>query len=227
MITLISIFVANDDNKHQSQNFPHNAPHTLTQQSSIHPLSVVSCVYPTFEACFPAPPLCTNVDDERDPRPWLHPGAFWKGNLTPHGWIFRFCNSAGVQRLGLTGRTSRVCQLWFSRGPSSSGPAETDMRAPLNVASGAQPSPPPAAPHPSTLFIGWLWHTHFLKGWCIPKYGGGVEMQTLWEKVGKKARASPLRVRTPKAIHFNDWIITTLYWKGIKLNYDRHWIMLH
>lgn len=52
---------------------------------------------------------------------------------------------------GRTGRTSKVCQLWFSPGPSSSGPAGKEARGHLTVAAGAQPGPQPAALTPSTL----------------------------------------------------------------------------
>lgn len=51
---------------------------------------------------------------------------------------------------GLTGRTSKVCHLWLSCGPSSVGPGETEACA---IAAGARPGPPPAALAPSTLVL--------------------------------------------------------------------------
>lgn len=64
---------------------------------------------------------------------------------------------------GLTGRTSKVCQVWFNPGPSSSGPAGKEARGRLTVTAGAQPGPQPEALTPSTLVTAGWQHTHFPK----------------------------------------------------------------
>lgn len=47
-----------------------------------------------FKACFPAAPICTDVDDERDPRPQRFEGG--GGRISPRTDEFLdFANSAG------------------------------------------------------------------------------------------------------------------------------------
>lgn len=179
----------------------------------------------TFKVCFPAAPICTHIDDGRDPRLKCFEG---KGDFTPHSWIFRFCKLCRVWWRGLPGKTSRVCQLWFSHGPSSSGPADTEVRAPLTMAAGARPSPPPAALTPSTLLLAG-WDTPTSQRLMHPKLRKNKEVQSLREKEGTTEKDLFLQIQAhwghaTWAINFTDWIITKFNWKGIKLNY---WIMLH
>lgn len=60
----------------------------------------------------------------------------------------------------------RHCQLCFSHGPSSSGPADTEVRAPPITMAGGAPAlslSPTCSPDAQHTVIGWVGHTHFPK----------------------------------------------------------------